>query len=178
MFNPISFFKGASTQFQLIIIGVVFVTGFLTGWRVHGWKTDASEYHGIKQVEKVRQKDAVQAAKIVDSNEKTKEVIRYVYKTIYKKAETVGDANNICFTDDSLRLWNDSIAAANSYRKEPIAEIETDDSTETSELVATVEEVLKNGIENTESCALNAQDHDALVDRIESLDGQMCYCSK
>ena len=143
MFNPISFFKGASTQFQLAIVAAVLVTGFMTGWHVHGWKIDASQYHSIKQVEKVRQKDTVLAAKIVDSNEKTKEEIRYVYKTIYKKAEHVSNARDICFTDDSLSLWNDSIAAANSYRKELIAEVEADDSTETSELVATLKKSSK-----------------------------------
>lgn len=175
--NPLAFFKGASVQFQLAVLALALLAGFLGGWRIHAWKTDASLYQSINRIEKTRQNDTTQAGKINDAKEKTKEVIRYVYKTAYRNADALPDANNICFSADSLSLWNESIASANRHRQEPAAEAKAADTAESSAIVATVEEVVKNGIENFEACALNSADHHALIDRIESLEGKMCYCS-
>lgn len=176
--NPLAFFKGASVQFQLAVLALALLAGFIGGWRVHAWKTDASLYQSINRIEKTRQNDTAQAGKIIDANEKTKEVIRYVYKTVYRQAEALPDADNICFSADSLSLWNESIAAANRHRQEPAAAPETDDAVAAGELVATVEQVIKNASDNFEACALNSADHNALIDRIESLNGKMCYCAE
>jgi hypothetical protein len=166
-------------QVKIAAIAVMVALSFAAGWRVHAWRTDAALAHSIAKTEKTRQNDTVQADKIVKNVETVKEVIRYETIEIIKKVPALPDADHVCFTHDSLSLWNESIANANSYRPKP------DDAPKTSEtsgtdyhFVATVKEVITNAAENNLICGENAANHDALIDRIEALDGKMCYCAE
>jgi hypothetical protein len=165
------------TQFKIAAIAVIAFVSFAAGWRVHAWRTDAALVHSINRTEKTRQNDIVQADKIVKTVEVEKEVIRYVTNTIIKEIPALPDADSVCFTHESLGMWNRSISAANSYRPSADAKTEAIETAD-SEEVATVKEVLINAAENNAVCGENAANHNALIDRLESLDGKMCYCAQ
>ena len=80
----------------------------------------------------------------------------------------------MCFADaESLSLWNRAIAGADTIRAEPARE-----ATENADVIATVEQVLTNAAENFETCNSNAIKHNALIDKVDSLQGKMCVCGQ
>jgi len=97
---------------------------------------------------------------------------RIVYRTIKEKVNAL-PSDNVCFTADSLHLWNQAIigASKDSDRPKPIDEAGRDNT-------ATVKEVLTNASSNFETCKQNSIKHNALIDKVESLTGKMCVCSE
>lgn len=164
---------------------------FALGWRVHGWKTDAGVTHTIAKVEKTRQSDEKEQGGIVDNKQKTQEAVRVVYKTIREKIY-VQDDQSVCFTAESLQLWNANIAANKDiHRRKSAGGSEAAETTEPEQEknagteyesgedpVATVRDILSNATDNFEICTDNSVKHLALIDRVRSLQGKMCYCSK
>lgn len=175
----LSIFTGINWQTKLIAIAALVFVSFAAGWRVHAWRTDAALVHSINRTEKTRQNDIVQAEKIVKTVEIVKEEIRYVTKETIKEIPALPDSDSVCFTHDSLSLWNKSISATNQLGTNTDDKAKAAETVETdSEIVATVAEVLTNAAENNAICAENRANHNALIDRVESLQGKMCYCAK
>ncbi len=104
-----------------------------------------------------------------------------MFITIREKINDQND-NRICFTSESIKLWNDAISGENSHRSEPVAKIDTAGSAnngkDNAEVVASVKQVLTNASENYQICNENAIKHDALVDVLEVYKGKMCVCSE
>lgn len=153
----------------LIAIGLL-LAGFATGWQVHGWKYDAAESNQIKQDIKQGAKIAEESAPIITKRDEAKDNTVIVYRTIKERINAEPD-NRVCFTNDSLSMWNDAIAGADSDRSKPAEKADTVEAT------ATVREVLNNAADNFETCNLNSLDHNALIDKVESLKGKMCVCN-
>jgi hypothetical protein len=172
MFNPLSFISGLSLQIKAAIIGALILAAFIAGWKVHGWKTDAGVANGLTRDLKTSQALNVQAEKIIETKQAKEQEIKIVYRDIYHKIRDQAD-DRICFTHDSLQLWNAAITGADSHRAEPAGE-----AAENESVVATVEEVLTNAAENFETCNGNLVKHNALLDKLETLKGKMCVCSE
>jgi hypothetical protein len=180
---------GLTWKTKLIAMAALCVAFFLAGWVVHDWKTDASVARSIPKAQKTAQKLQNKADVIVDQGIKDKEVIREVIRTVKEKIYVQND-QSVCFSNESLKLWNDAIAAgSDSHRSEPAAEVtaanpvkrESDQESGQqpgTEVVATVEQVLINATDNFEVCKLNADDHDKLVDVLNIYKGRMCICSQ
>ncbi|KQT37668.1 hypothetical protein [Methylophilus sp. Leaf414] len=176
-------------QTKLIATAALCVAFFLTGWVAHGWKKDATLARSISKAIKTARTLQEKADPIVDQAVKEKETVRIVYRTIKEKIHEQND-KSVCFSNDSLKLWNDAIGAnPDSHRSKPVAEVST---VETSagesgekrkqdpgtEIVATVEQVLSNAADNFETCNLNAIDHDRLVDMLNIYKGRICVCGR
>ncbi|HSH86900.1 MAG TPA: hypothetical protein VK958_06575 [Methylophilus sp.] len=178
-----------SWQTKFIVILGIFLIGLVTGWRIHGLKTEAGLARSISKAIKTAHTLQEKADPIVDQAVKEKETVRIVYRTIKEKIHEQND-QSVCFNNDSLKLWNDAIGASpDSHRSKPVAEVSTvetsagegDEKREKdpgTEIVATVEHVLSNAADNFETCNLNAIDHDRLVDVLNIYKGQMCICNK
>lgn len=71
---------------------------------------------------------------------------KVIYRQIERKVDEATD-NRVCFTPESLSLWNDAISGSNSMPKAP---------TRTSEIPgaagATDRQLLRNAIKNFETC--------------------------
>lgn len=175
----LSLITGLSWQTKLIAIIAVVIASFAGGWQVHGWRTDAKQVHSINRTEKTRQNDIVKGAEIIKTVEIEKEVIRYVTNTIIKEIPSLPDADNVCFTAESLSMWNQSISAANQLGTNAVGKAEAIEATTSEgEGIATVTDVLENAVENNQICAINNANHNALIDRLELLKGKMCYCAE
>ncbi len=173
MLNPLSLIGGLSWQTKLIAIGVLCIACFVAGWRVHGWKTDASQGVSIAKQEKTRQNAIVEVGEIVQEQQKQEVQTRVIYRTIREHINEQDD-NRICFANsDALSLWNASIAGADQHRSEPAAE-----TTENAAVVATVQQVLTNAADNFQTCNENAIKHNALIDAVEVYKGKMCVCAE
>jgi len=170
--NPISFISGLGTNIKLGLIAALVLSAFIAGWTVHGWKTDAGIANGIKHNLKTSQELDKQGEGIIQTKQADEQEIKIVYRDIYHKIHDQAD-DRICFTHDSLQLWNAAITGADNNRAKPAGE-----ATENAAVVATVEEVLTNAAENFETCNSNSVKHNALIDKLETLKGKMCVCSQ
>ena len=171
--NPLSLITGLGWQTKLIAIGALCIACFVAGWRVHGWKTEASQGISIAKQEKTRQNAIVEVAKIVQDQQKQEVETKIVYRTIRERINEKDD-KRICFADaDALSVWNDAIKGANKPRREPAAE-----TTENAAVIATVEQVLTNAADNFQICNENAIKHNALIDAVEVYKDKMCVCSE
>ena len=72
----------------------------------------------------------------------------------------------MCFSPESLSLWNRAIAGADSNRAEPTREAAAIDT-------ATSKQILSNASDNFETCNSNSVKHNALIDKIDTLKGKM-----
>jgi len=97
---------------------------------------------------------------------------RIVYRTIKEKVNAL-PSDNVCFTADSLHLWNQAIIGAGKDSDRPKSDDKAGDTD-----TATVKQVLINGAENFETCKQNSIKHNALIDKVESLTGKMCVCGE
>jgi hypothetical protein len=171
----------ATWQTKLVAIIAVAAIAFAAGWRVHGWKTDAGVTHTIAKAEKTRQIDEKKQADIVIGKQGQQDKVKIIYRTIREK---IHDQKNqsVCFTAESLQLWNAAIGAnSDIYRPEPAAEAATPDPAESqqaADAIATVEDTLTNATDNFEICTDNSIKHLALIERVRSLQGRMCYCAE
>lgn len=171
--NPLSLITGLSWQTKLIAIGALCIACFVAGWRVHGWKTDASQGHSIAKQEKARQNAIAEVGKIVQDQQKQEVETKIMYRTIRERINEKDD-KRICFADaDALSVWNDAIAGADQHRPKPAAE-----TAENAAVVATVEQVLTNAADNFQICNENAIKHNALIDAVEVYKGKMCVCAE
>lgn len=170
--NPIDFISGLSSKIKLGLIAILVIGAFVGGWTVHGWKTDAGAARSINRDLKTSQTLNVQSEKIIETKQAKEQEIKIVYRDIKHEIREQAD-DRICFTHDSLQLWNAAITGADSHRVEPVGE-----AAETAAVVATVEEVLTNAAENFETCNSNSVKHNALLDKLQTLKGKMCVCSE
>lgn len=170
--NPIDFISGLSSKIKLGLIAIVVIGAFVGGWTVRGWKTDAGAARSIDRDLKTSQTLNTQSEKIIETKQAKEQEIKIVYRDIKHEIREQAD-DRICFTHDSLQLWNAAITGADSHRVEPVGE-----AAETAAVVATVEEVLTNAAENFETCNSNSVKHNALLDKLQTLKGKMCVCSE
>ncbi|MDT7849904.1 hypothetical protein Q9292_09800 [Methylophilus sp. VKM B-3414] len=177
-------FANISWQTKLIAIAALCIASFATGWRVHGWKTKADLTHTIAKAEKTRQSDEGQQANIVTDKQDAQAEVKIIYRTIREKIHDQND-QSVCFTAESLQLWNAAIGAnTDLHRRKPAGEAEAADTAERQQgqtgrdLVATVTDTLTNATDNFEICTDNSVKHLALIERVRSLQGKMCYCSQ
>lgn len=147
--------------------------GFASGWQVHSWKVGAAEGQSIKQALKVAQELNVKADKIVEAKLEQEQAVRVVYRTIRERVKDVQD-DRVCFTSESLSLWNDAIAGADTHRSEPAGEAGKDDPPEIEQ--ATTKDILDNAATNYEICNSNSVKHNALIDAVASISGKVCSC--
>ena len=159
----------------LLILGV-FMGGIALGWQTHGWKTKAVVATGLGK--QIKTATALQNASkpIIEHKIALEQATKIVYRTIKEK---IYEQNNtgVCFNNDALSLWNSAIAGADSHRAEP-SRAPTETNATKPEETATVEQVLVNAADNFETCNSNAIKHNALIDKVESLQGKMCVCGE
>lgn len=153
--------------------GLAMVIGFTSGWQVQGWKKDAGQARGIAQAEKTAQKLTTESARIETNKQEHLQQTKIVYRTIRERINDAPD-HRVCFDDNAVRLWNDAVAGADLYRPEPAGAAGETDATQAVE--ATTTEVLNNAANNYETCNANSIKHNALIDKVESLQGKMCVC--
>ena len=167
--NPLALIGGLSLQIKALLIAGIAIASFTGGWKVHGWRTDAKQGHSIaKQIKTGQELTNASEPIIITKIQKEKE-IKYVYRDIRTENNTLDD-NSVCFTAESLSLWNRAIAGADSNRTEPVREAATVDT-------ASAKEVIANAADNFETCNSNSVKHNALIDKIDTLKGKMCVCA-
>jgi hypothetical protein len=171
MFNPLTLVSGLSTQIKAGLIITLAIGSFIGGWTVHGWKTDAGLARSIDKQLSTASDLGKKAEGIIEHKQDNEKEIQYVYRDVVKKIYEL-PADNVCFTNDSLQLWNRAIAGADSDRTKPTGETTEDDT------VATVKEVLLNAASNYQICNSNSNKHNALIDKLDTLKGKMCVCSE
>lgn len=167
--------SGFSLQTKAFLIGAVFIAGFMLGWTVHGWKTDAGQARSLNSQIKTATALQNQSAPIIEKKTEHLNNTRVVYRTIKEKVYEKNDTG-ICFDAESLSLWNRAIAGADSNRSEPNGAAAESDTAE--RYVANVEQVLSNATDNYEICNSNKIKHNALLDKLETLKGKMCVCGE
>ena len=168
--NPLSLISGLSLQIKALLIVGIAIASFTGGWKVHGWRSDAKQGHSITKQVKTSQALSSDSKTIIQTRIVKEREIQYVYRDIRKENNTLDDSR-ICFSPESLGLWNRNIAGANSNRAEPIGAPASTDT-------ASAEQVLSNAADNFETCNTNSVKHNALIDKIETLDGKMCVCAR
>ena len=167
--NPLALIGGLSLQIKALLIAGIAIASFTGGWKVHGWRTDAKQGHSIaKQVKTGQALTNASEPIIITKIEKEKE-IKYVYRDIKEKIHAIND-DRVCFSPESLSLWNRAIAGADSNRAEPVREATAIDT-------VTSKQILSNASDNFETCNSNSVKHNALIDKIDTLKGKMCVCA-
>ncbi len=169
----LSILSGFSLQTKALLIVLVFTTGFGFGFKVSSAFEQAGEYRSTNQQLKTSATIAKDTKKAVKATQKELAETKIIYRVIKERIHDENDTR-ICFADNTaLQLWNSAIAG-----KDPDRPIATGATAETHAIVATVEEVLSNATDNFEACSSNAIKHNALIDRVEALDGKMCVCAE
>lgn len=151
------------------LILVVIVGSFAAGWQTHSWKTDSAALKQVNVSLKQVDEGAKQVKVIVEKRDSNEIKERIVYRTIKEKINDI-PSDNVCFSPESLQLWNSAIQGADSHRTEP------DETTPTVDTIATEKEVLRNATDNFETCKINSEWHKAAIDELKRLDGKVCYC--
>lgn len=173
-------------QTKLVVFLAAAAVSFATGWRVHSWKTDAGIARSTAKTQKTAQTLQEKTAPIVDAGIQEKEVVRIIYRTIKEKIYEQND-QSVCFSNESLQLWNSAITAGqDQHRSESAAEVPSANSAagegdqeagqRSDDVVATVEQVLINGAENFQTCKEDGIMHDKLIDVLNVYKGMMCVC--
>ena len=170
--NPLSLIGGLSLQIKALLIVGIAITSFASGWQVHGWRSDAKQGQSITKQVKTSQALASDAKTIIQTKIVKEKEIQYVYRTIKEQIHALDDSR-VCFSPESLSLWNAAIAGTNtdSNRTEPAGTPKPVDT-------ASAEQVLSNAADNFETCNSNSVKHNALIDKIETLEGKMCVCAR
>lgn len=169
-FKMFSLISNLSGQFKIGLIAILCVLAFFSGWQVHSWRVDSNTLSKVERDIWNAEKINKQGDKIIEGKQQSESITRTIYRTIYKDIQNAQN-DNICFTHDSLQLWNQAIAGSDTHReKHAGAPNET--------ATASTKDILENAATNFEICNLNAIKHNALIDRVESLDGKMCLCSE
>jgi len=171
--NPLSVLGGFSLQTKALLVILVFTAGFGAGYKTSDAFSVLGEAQSINQQIKTGDKIADEGKKAAKEVQKAVVETRIVYRTIKEKIHEQND-NRICFADnDALSLWNHAIAGKDKDRSDTAGK-----TSEAYSVVATVEQVLANAAENFETCNINRENHNKLIDTVEALDGKMCTCAK
>lgn len=158
------------TQIKLAALLVALAVSFGAGWQVHSWRVDAqANAQTNKGIDKSIE-DHKNTIEIVTKRDDKEIKERVIYRTIREKINEV-PTDNVCFSPESLSLWNDAIKGADTDRAKSTKETAAVDP-----VAATEKDILRNAAENFETCRVNSLNHSALIDKVESLKGQMCYC--
>jgi hypothetical protein len=165
------FIKALWSKYQVYFLIAIVVASFTAGWTVHMWKEGYFDNEQLKDDIKVSEKENKTSDRIIGQRDQVEIKERVVYRTIFKRIENE-TSDNVCFSPNSLSLWNSAIAGADSHRPKPEETPPADGAAGASE-----KDILRNAAENFERCNANFRDHNALIDKVESLEGKMCYCS-
>lgn len=145
------------------------------------WKNEKARYNAIMSEIAVYKAKNEQLNKEIDEKmaeikKNAAQVIiqeRVVTKTIVQRIQDEIKDDRICFADaNAWSLYNASITGTDHDRPATAAEASQD------ETVATVKQVLTNAAENYGICRENAIRHNALIDVVEKLNGNVCACAK
>jgi hypothetical protein len=161
-----------SWQTKLIIFLAALAISFTAGWRVHSWKTDAAAVGAVETVIQANTKLNKESGAIVEKMQAEEQQVRIVYRTIHERIDNA-PSDRVCFSPESLSMWNDAIAGADSHRQKPAGAAGGTGAAEASE-----KDILRNGTTNFEKCKRNNILHNALIDKVESLEGKMCVCQE
>lgn len=162
-----------SIQTKILIVISVFLIGMGTGWRVCNAFNASDQLQSTNHALEVGQDLHKDSVKIVDKRDDQAEKERIVYRTIYRRINDEA-TDRVCFSSNSLSLWNAAITGADQYRRKPDEEAARADASGGEE--ASERDILTNAAENFEACRLNSIDHLALIDKVRSLQGKMCVC--
>jgi hypothetical protein len=164
-------FKALWVKYQAWFMIAAVLASFAAGWTVHKWKTGYEDGKAVEKGIDISVTENKESDRIVGQRDEAEVKERIVYRTIKKRIENE-TSDNVCFSPNSLSLWNEAIAGADSHRTKPEASAATDGAAGASE-----RDILRNAATNFEICNANSRDHNALIDKVESLEGKMCYCS-
>jgi len=182
MFKLIS---GISWQTKLVAIIALVAVSFATGWRVHGWKTDAGQARSIAKTQKTAQKlqKAVDPIVVKKSDDIAKTEI--IYRTIREKVNEKDD-QRICFADTSAwSLYNSAITGTVPLRPEPAGKASGTGNTQgqgsegqpDKSIISTEKDLLNNATNNYETCRKNMIKHNALIDAVAAVQDKLCVCA-
>lgn len=189
MFNPLALLSSASLSTKALLIGAVFLAGLFSGYKITTWRADAHKLTDVEKKVAVSTEVQKASAPIIQKRDARAKEIQIEYRYIHDQINNLPDANNICFNNDSLQLWNNAIQGrSDSNRGELAGRTSTTDSAGTSdkgseaqyqdEVKINVGQLLHNATSNFETCQDNNNKHHALISKIRSLEGKMCVCSQ
>lgn len=164
-----------SLQVKLIIAAILLITGFFSGCQVQSWKDNSAKLKSINKQVDTGEKLQEDSVAIIKEKEVAEAKVKIVYRNIKDEINEQND-DNICFTADSLSLWNRAISGEDTNRSESVTTAESIDPAEGNE--ASVKQVLNSASDNFETCNSNSIIHNALIDKVESLKDKMCVCSE
>lgn len=121
---------------------------FVAGWKIEAWRCSAKESARLEAAAKSKIQSDRTARESVKNAQRAETKPRIIYRTIRERIPDATDGR-VCFTHDSLRLWNSAIAG-----QEPVPENPTGISGRSGRVdsVATDEQILKNATDNFELC--------------------------
>ena len=169
--NILAFMGNFGLQIKIFLILGLAIASFAGGWKVHGWQTDSKKVSSVTKQVKTAQGITKDAEPIVITNIVKQREIQYVYRTLKDKIHDLDD-NRVCFTAESLSLWNRNITGSNtdSDRAESAGAPASTDT-------ASAKEVLLNASDNFEKCNSNSVIHNSLLDKLDTLKNKMCVCA-
>lgn len=159
---------------KIAVLAFVFLAGILTGWQVHSWKVDSAAAHALNKSIDTNTEIGKKTDSIVDSAAKQEQKTRGVYRAIHERIHDAPPNDRVCFTPESLQLWNSAITASLPVRQEPAGTPGKDGAVEGEE--ATASDILENAATNFEICNTNAIHHNALIDAVNAIEGKLCIC--
>jgi hypothetical protein len=165
------FIKALWSKYQVYFLIAIVLASFTAGWTVHKWKEGYLAAQQLEEGIELSTEGNQISDRIIEQRDAAEVEERVVYRTIEKRINDEA-TDRVCFSPNALSLWNDAIAGADSHRPEPEAQAAGDGAPGASE-----KDILRNAAENFERCNRNSRDHNALIDKVESLEGKMCYCS-
>jgi hypothetical protein len=144
-----------TTQTKWIAYAVSLVFACYIGWTLNGWKYEAKIAAQLKlQIAEKAKSDLITRDVVVKYQEvQGKE--RVVYQTIKDKINDI-KTDNVCFSPESLSLWNASISG--TVPKDTAGTTEATTGTDT----ATSKELLDNANQNFEQYAECRSIHEAI----------------
>lgn len=157
------------TAIKIGLILAAIVGSFITGWTVHSWKTESALLKQTNISLKEADNGFKQTKVIIEKRDDNEIKERIVYRTIKEKINDI-PSDNVCFSPESLQLWNSAIQGADSHRTK------SNEGSAAIDTIATEKEVLRNATDNFETCKINSEWHKAAIDELKRLDGKVCYC--
>jgi uncharacterized membrane protein YciS (DUF1049 family) len=171
-----NFIGVSSAQAKVVAFVAVVVLSFAAGWNVHGWYYASKQVKATTTAKKIIKQASTQVEQNINKFEQQQVKERIVYRTIREKIDETTD-DRVCFSPESLSLWNRAIAGANPDKPEPVTVPRGVDPVETETEVATDTDVLKNAATNFETCNRNRDRQIALIDEIKIYKDKMCVCT-
>lgn len=144
-----------TTQVKWIGFVVSFIFACYIGWTLNGWKYEAKIATQLKLQIAQKAKDDLVNRAVVVKYQQVQGKERVVYKTIKDKINDI-KTDNVCFSPESLSLWNASITGA--VPKDTPRVVKTATGTDT----VTSKEILDNANQNFEQYAECRSIHEAI----------------